>query len=351
MQENKNITFVVGLLLQGGAERVVVNLSGAMACQGKDVVILSYYDENSVYDLHPKVKLIKVQRETKSKNIIKNLAFIRRFFQKRQGTVYSFIAIFNMISIIAHIGLKSRLIVADRNDPNCIPADWIMRIIRNYLYRYADLIVVQTKKNAEYFRKRLKIPTKIIYNPLELNGKEGQALKTTKKNLIVSVGRLMPQKNQKMLIRAFHKVRMNFSTYQLIIFGEGDSREELEQLLEELELSDCVSLPGNCSNIYDEISFAKLFVISSDFEGMPNALVEAMGLGLPVLSTKVSGATDLIIDGVNGELVDVGNEAQLADRMMAILRDENLQNSYGKNAMKVCDNLNNKRIAEKWMEL
>lgn len=351
MQRNNNVTFVVGLLLQGGAERVVANLSSAMANQGKNVVILSYYDKDPAYDLHPRVRLIRVQRETRSKNIIKNIIFMRRYFRKRQGVIFSFIAVFNIVSIIAHMGLKSKLIVADRNDPNCIPESLLIRITRNYLYRFADLIVVQTKKNAVYFRKKLKTPIRIIYNPLELNGKEGQALRVAKEDLIVSVGRLMRQKNQKMMIRAFCEVHKKFPTYKLVIFGDGDFREELERLSEELGLLDYVRLPGNCTDIYDKISLARLFVISSDFEGMPNALIEAMGLGLPVISTKVSGATDLIIDGVNGELVDIGDEIQLAKRMAAILCDESLQIKYGRNAIKICDALNNKKIAEKWLKL
>ena len=351
MGNNKNITFVIGNLLQGGAERVVANLSGIMVEKGMDVTILSYYDKDSVYELHPAVKLIKIQRETGSTNILKNIIFMRQCFKQRQGKIYSFIAVFNMISIVAHFGLCSSLIVADRNDPNQIPRQSILRIMRNFLYRFSDLIIAQTKANGQYFRRRLSTPVEVIYNPLELGGRNGQALQTEKKDLIVSVGRLASEKNHKMLIKAFQKIHSAFSTYCLVIYGEGPLRAETEKMIAELKLSDCVQMPGNCPDIYDKIMPAKLFILSSDFEGMSNALVEAMGLGLPVISTKVSGATDLIRNGYNGELIDIGDADILAERIRVILSSADLQKKYGENASKICDALSLEKITEKWMNL
>lgn len=351
MNTNNNITFVIGNMLQGGAERVVANLSASMAEQGLDVVILSYYDEESVYALHPEVKLIKIQRETGSDNIVKNTACIRRYFKQRQGRIYSFLALFNILSVIAHTGLKSRLIVADRNTPDKDPKRLLLRIVRNFLYRFADLIVVQTEANGEYFRRRMSVPVERIYNPLELNGRNGQALQTEKKDLIVSVGRLDLQKNHKMLLHAFQKIHTRFPTYHLVIYGEGPLRAETKRLAEELGLPDCVHMPGNCADIYDRIMPAKLFVLSSDFEGMSNALVEAMGLGLPVISTKVSGAVDLIRNGYNGELVDVGDVDMLAERMRVVLSDAELQKKYGENAVEICEMLSMEKITEQWMNL
>lgn len=345
------ITFVVGLLLQGGAERVIANLSWEMAERGSNIVILSYYDKEPVYAIHPSIKLIKVQKETGSKNVIRNLLFMRKIFRQRKGVVYSFIAVFNMLSIIAHAGLQSKLIVADRNDPNRIPKQLFLRKLRNLLYRFSDVVVVQTGANAVYFERRIPTLVKVICNPLELGGKDGQALRTAKEDMIVTVGRLVGQKNHGMLIKAFQMAHDALPSYRLVIYGEGDRKGELEEMISYLGLSGCIDLPGNCSDIYDKISSAKLFVLTSNFEGMPNALAEAMGLGLPVVSTRVSGATDLIQNYENGELVDIDDHKELAEKMIRILRDEGLQRKYGENAKKICMGLNKKKITEEWMAL
>ena len=348
VSKNK-VTFVIGHLLQGGSERVVSNLSWEMSEMGMDVAILSYYAAEPVYELHPSVKLIEVQTETGSKNVLSNILFVRHIFKQRQGVIYSFIAVFNMISIVAHIGLKSKLIVADRNDPNCVPGKALIRAIRNFLYRFADCIVVQTSANADYFRKRKCRQVKVIYNPLDLFGKNGQSLKSEKKDVVVSVGRLVEQKNQEMMIKAFERVHRVLPSYKLIIYGDGDKRGELIEFIRKYALSDCIELPGNRKDIFDEISSAKLFALSSNFEGMPNSLVEAMGLGLPVISTKVSGATDLIKDRINGELVDIDDDRTLAERMIAILKDDELQIRYGEEAVKIADELSKNNITKEWI--
>lgn len=350
MTKKRRYTFFIGTLSQGGGERVVSILSKKMAEQGLSVNILLYYDRPIFYELDPRVTVTTVEKETGSKSVVKNIFWIRKYFEKSSDIVISFLAPFNMLALVSHYGLKSKIIVADRNDPRYIPANKVIRKVRDWLYRFANGVVVQTTHNQEYFGDTVKKKSIIIYNPIDLGDKAGVALRTQKEEKIVSVGRLMPQKNQLMLIDAFSRVHQKHPDYKLVIYGEGSFRDNLERRIEELNLNNCVFLPGSSTSVFDEIASARLFVLSSDYEGMPNALIEAMCLGLPCVSTKVSGATDLIRDGDNGSLIDVGDEDALYRRIKQMIEEEDLRNRYAHKATELNAELNVDKIMRQWMD-
>ena len=159
----------------------------------------------------------------------------------------------------------------------------------------------------------------------------------------------MPQKNQKMLIEAFASVLKKYPEYQLIIYGDGQGREGLEKLISERKLESRVLLPGSTTQLHEKIKSAELFVLSSDYEGMPNALIEAMCLGLPVISTKVSGATDLIKDHENGLLTEVGNQSELEAAMLELLENKELSAKLSKKAVELNEMLELSQIMEQWI--
>lgn len=350
IMKDKKIIFFIGTLGNGGAERVVSILSRHCVSLEIPVEIVLYYDEKPFYDIHPEVKITYIERETKSKNILKNLIWLRRYLIKNADIVISFLAQFNMIALTAAFGTKIPVIVADRNDPRHMPKQAPVRIARNWLYHLADVVVVQTRHNKDYFSKRLQKKCRIIYNPVDLQDKKGMAMRTEKKRRIVSAARLMKQKNQLMLIESFAKIKRDFPDYTLTIYGEGPFRDTLEVRIKELDLTDSVFLPGKVQNVFDCIADADLFVLSSDFEGMPNALIEAMCLGLPVISTKVSGATDLIEHGHNGLLSEVGNTQQLTECMHRMLADPELRLRCAGNALEINERLQVDGIVRQWLE-
>ena len=149
----------------------------------------------------------------------------------------------------------------------------------------------------------------------------------------------MPQKNQKMLFRAVKTVLEKYPEYQLVIYGEGPMREELEGYAKELGIEKYISLPGSMADVHDRIKDAEIFVLSSNFEGMPNALIEAMCLGLPVISTKVSGATDLIKDYENGLLTELNDQKELETAMIEMIENPDLAEKLAKNAIELNDSL------------
>ena len=186
--------------------------------------------------------------------------------------------------------------------------------------------------------KALQKKIEVIYNPIFLEDHlVGSSLTTEKQKLIISIGRLETQKNQKMLIRAFSIFERNHPDYQLVIYGEGSQRGELEGLVSELNLTGRVLLPGVVKNVFECLQKAEVFVLSSYFEGMPNTLLEAMCIGVPSVSTKVSGAVDLIEDGKNGYLTEIDDCNMLASRIELLADDPELRFKIGERSSHLYD--------------
>ena len=351
INNKKRLVIFCGTLQAAGAERVISILAKHLLVCGYHTEILLYRNQPVFYSLPVGLNIISVEKETGSKNIFKNLLWMRKFFKQRADIVISFLAPFNMLALLTNLGLKSKIIVADRNDPRHIPSNFFLRKLRDILYLLADSVVLQTKRNKEYFNGKIQAKSAVIYNPVDLGQKQGQALRTAKKDKIVCVGRLIPQKNQKILLEAFARIKENFPSYNIVFYGQGPLKNFLQDKAKQLVLSDKVQFAGNIKNIFDEISDAKLFVLTSDFEGMPNALIEAMCLGLPVISTDVSGARELIENGKSGFIVTKNSPKELAEIMQKVLLDNLLQKQLAQQAVKLNDILKSSRILEQWAKL
>lgn len=347
----KRYMFFIGTLGNGGAERVISILSDYMAEQGMDVEILTYYDRPLFYQINPKVKVTAVEKCTGKKNKLLNILWIRRYFRKHARIVLSFLAPFNIISVAAKIGSRVPVVVADRNDPAKVPTSWGIRKLRDFIYIFADEVVVQTEKNKSYFNRIVQKKTVVIYNPVDMKEYTGSALGSLKDSLIISAGRLIEQKNQKMLLEAFANILSEYPKYKLCVFGEGSYRGALETKICELGIEKNVFLPGSTTELYEKMKEAELFVLCSNYEGMPNALIEAMCLGLPVISTKVSGATDLIRNGENGMLVEIGDVQGLTDAMKKMLSDKERRKNMAEEAAKISESLLPEHIFAQWQEV
>lgn len=347
--KNGKITFFIATLCSGGAERVVSILSNELVNRGYEVEVLMYFNEPVFYPINDRVEVSSVMDQTKSKNLFRNIVWLRSHFRNNASIVVSFLAKFNMVALVATLFTGIPVIVSERTDPR--RGSRLYRLIRDALYHISKHIIVQSQSGKAYFSKRLKSKMTVIYNPIDVKNYAGKALQTPKEKIVVSVGRLIPVKNQKMMILAFSNILHQFPDYKLIIYGEGECRGELEELIKYLGLEDHVLLPGNEKDIFRKLISAELFVLSSDFEGMPNALLEAMCVGLPVISTKVSGAVDVIEDGINGRLVEKNDAAQLASAIASILSDGSKRNQYAARAADIMDLVSVKRIIPQWTEL
>lgn len=344
------VLFFISSLEEGGAQRVVSILSNELVKRDFDVEILEYFNEKDFYDLDSKIKITSVIENTKSTNKKTNTKWIKKYFKNSADVIISFLAPFNMMAILANKGNDVPLIVADRNDPRKVPSNFIVRKLRDYLYTKADGVVLQTNDNLSYFNKRIQKNSVVIVNPFDIKDKNGIALTASKENVIVNVARLEKQKNQKMLIEAFNELKDELNDYRLEIYGEGNYRKELEALIKTLNLQNKVILKGEQDDILNKIKTAKLFVLSSNYEGMPNSLIEAMCIGLPVISTRVSGSNELIENENNGLLIDINNKEQLKNTIKKILNDSNYSNNLANNATKICEIVDSNVVVDKWID-
>ena len=348
MNENRKLIIFDGTLEKGGAERVISIISKRMITAGINVEIVLYYNRSIYYEIDPRINIVSVEKEIGSTNMMYCMHWLRSYFKKNAYCIISFLAPFNMVAIVSNLATGIPLIVADRNDPRRVPERFITRKIRDILYLFADGVVLQTTYNQKYFSKKIQTKSVVIFNPIELGDKTGYAKKVAKSKKIVTVGRLMEQKNQIMMIEAFASFHQQYPDYKLYIYGEGPMRTSLEYIIKKYNVVDSVFLEGQVDDVIGSISDAEVFLLTSNYEGMPNALIEAMCLGLPVISTSVSGATDLIIDGKNGFLVNCGDVVMLTKRMIQLVSSKQLRDQFSSNALLLSEKLRSDDIFLQW---
>lgn len=338
-----SIIFVTGAMSRGGAERVISLLSKEYADMGWQVRIVMLLHNRVEYTLHPDVEVINLSDERK--NVLRLVYKLRCYIKKnRPDVVVSFMAPICAIAGLACYRQKVRLVLSERIDPAAENRNPAFEALLNILYAKSQVTVMQTKRAMNYFSKAVQRNSVIIPNPISVS----EYASMEKRKRIVSVGRLMPQKNQAMLIDAFSTFYKSHSDYVLDIYGEGPLEESLCKQIERLGLSDAVTLRGNVPNIHEHISDAEAFVLSSDYEGMSNALLEAMMMGLACISTNCAGSDEVIVDGENGLLIPVGDTEGLTYAMMRLIEDKGLRNNIEGNARKVSERYSTEKVLVKW---
>lgn len=344
------IVFVIASLNSGGAERVIANLANCFAAQ-KDEIELILFNDVRYYELDERVKVHIIKEE--KRGVLYVLDASRRLRKELMRidpeVVVSFLTEINVLSILASIGATWKLIVSERNNPYIMPRKKYYRWLRSVLYPFCDAFVFQTKQAQEYFVKSIQRRSRVIHNPIG-HVEESHSSVNKKTFEIVSVGRLEPQKNFALLINTFKQFHDKYSNSTLTIYGEGHLRDDLENQIKSLSLEEAVTLPGNQKNVIELISDKSVFVLSSDYEGMSNALMEAMAVGLPCVSTDcpIGGSSELIQDHVNGLLVSVGNSEELLQALMELYEDHELRNKLGNKAREILSTHSPEKISLEW---
>lgn len=352
MDKKKRIIICSLTLQYGGAERVISVLLKELTRYYESVELLLYYDGEMSYELPLDVKVTVVENKTHTTNKIKNMFWIRRYLHDNADCVISFLASLNVLILSALMGTRIYKVVSDRSDPYRVPANVFLRKARDLLYLTADAVVIQTGKSYGYFSAVIQKKARIIHNPTSVKREErGLALRTKKQDLVVCVGRLIAVKDPFVLLSAFEMFHKRFPSYRLIWFGEGEMRGEMERWVTQKGLGGCISLPGNRKDIVHETSSAKMFVMMSKYEGMPNALIEAMSIGLPCICTRIAGAEELIETEKNGILVPVGGIKECCEAMMRLAENEEYAERLGRNAVEVAEALDVENIMKQWMEI
>lgn len=347
------ITIFISGVTGGGAEKVACAIASYLANKGHDVELLTMTDEEATYPLDNRVSRCCLLKEKERKNFFVNntirlVRFVKYLLRNRCDAYLAMLPT-NITTILAMRFLASaKVIAAERANPASYSEGKQKKLIA--LAPKADGWVFQTTGQKKWYdihsqlKKAIVIPNAI--NPDVLK----QHITTERHKTIVTAGRLTNQKNHELLIEAFSKIADKHKDYNLVIYGEGPNRAKLTKQITNLNLSNMISLPGYSPNVMANVSQASMFVLSSDFEGMPNALMEAMAMGVPSISTDCAGggARYLIDNERNGVLVPINDAAALAAAMDRVLSDKEFAEQLGNEAHKLCETLAPDVIYGRW---
>lgn len=341
------IIFVTSTLISGGSERVISLLANHFAEKGNNVEVVCLKEPIVFYPLRDDVKISFAEKEV-GKSLLSKIKWLRhRVIEEKPDVVVSFMILVYLTTLFSLMGVNVPIVTSERNDPGSF--SWWKRVLRKILLPRATCHVVQTQKIKDYYTEGIKRKTVIIGNPV--TNKVFDVQPVEKKDVIINVARLFPQKNQQMLIRAFHSIKDQIPTYKLKIFGEGPGRQSLQVTIDSLQLTDKVLLCGRSERVLEEMNSSKIFVLSSNHEGLSNAMIEAICIGLPIVSTKVSGTEELIENGVNGILTDVGDEKQMAEALLRVAKDDSLRNIMETANRKKAVQFKEDKVLEQWENL
>ena len=337
----------------GGCERVIAQIANTLSDEGVECKILTQYAHRSFYPLGEKVQLETLldRNSCSGKDIPKIFLKLRRIVKKEKPDVV--LAMPDMVNVWSGIflrGTRIPLVVSERNDPARFPENSWKRKLRNPAYKNVNGFVFQTAQQRAYFPEEIQKRSIVLDNPMDCSAFPLREQDCTEKT-VVSVGRLSAQKNHELLLKAFGLFHKDHSDWKLIVYGEGCERARLEELGKSIA-EGSVLFPGEVHDVPYRIRNAGMFVLSSNYEGMPNALMEAMALGIPCISTNcpIGGPESLILDGENGILVPPADEKAMADAMERIAEDTGFANRIGKKAAEIRERLEVRRVVGRWKD-
>lgn len=370
----KHLLFVTLSLTKGGAERVISNMCNDFFIEKGKVTIISLMKAEPEYALDERIRFITLdEREQDYRKSMPVRFLTRRGRCKRllrslyqevgvPDCVISFLPEPNMILCSLKKCLRAPLIISVRNDPRVEYASKVKYAMMCLLYPRSDGYVFQTEQAKDYFgfSQHIIKQSVIIPNPLakefveaskdaetaesretenHCEARTSEVKDHEKTYRVLAVGRLEKQKNYPLMLEAFADFHEKYPNSSLTIYGEGAERKELEAWICERGLEKCICLPGISDHIRECMEQADLFLMSSVYEGMPNALMEAMAMGLPVISTDCpcGGPAYLIENGRNGFLVPLGDGAKecFAEMMGRLYEDAELAETIAEAAREI----------------
>ena len=344
------IALLISSLSGGGAERVTSNIANYLYNHDNNITLITMSDIRDTYEVSNSINRVYLLHDNERKNKVYN-AFLRykrlkKFVIENQDIDCYIVMLPKLSFMLATLKkhMNAKLIFSERNNPKSYPL--YKRCMMKYVQKKCDGLVVQTKVIAKWYNVKNSIIIPNAINKGVLIKKERKDIK----NKIVAVGRLEKQKNYPMMIKAFSIFSKNNPNYTLEIYGQGKLENELKELSKELCIDDKVIFRGYVQNVSEKIIDAKMFVMTSNFEGMPNALIEAMCLGIPCIATDCDGggARELINNMENGILIDKNDIKSLISSMYELTSNPKLYAIISKNVVKINKTLDYESIYEKW---
>lgn len=355
--QEKHVVLFISALRKGGAERVMVNLAGFLHGKGIQVTMVTQYLCENEYELPEGIPRLfsEITEEEKTGRRMGDLLArhrkLRRIWKElHPDCILSFIGKNNIMAVQASLFTGIPVVVSVRGEPGSEYYSKMMRLMAKTLFLAAAGVIVQTHDAMNFFPPYIQKKAVMLKNPLNLAFVRPR-FEGKRDGRIVSVGRMDSNKNHEMLLRAFAEIADEFPQASLTVYGEGECREKLLALAGEMGLSMRTNFPGAVTDIADRIYTSSIFVLSSGHEGMPNALLEAMCLGIPSISTDCpcGGPKELIRDGENGFLIPVGDEKALEDRLRILLSDSERAERIGMQASRLLEEYRPEKVNEEWL--
>lgn len=355
---HRRLTLVIHSLNGGGAERTLAAMANHWAQAGDEVTLMTLASsEDDVYELSASVNRVCLAGMQESSNLLlavinnfRRLYRLRRAIRDANGdAVISFTDKMNVLTLLACAGLRQRVVISERVDPRRHPIGRSWSFLRRWTYPWCDTLVVQTEGVRNYFRRFVpESKVRVIANaaPEPANA---PAEHLPRKPWIVASGRLEKQKGFDLLIKGFGKVVGKHRDWKLKILGDGSQRESLADLIHALGLAQSIELCGWVESPDTWLRQAELFVLSSRYEGFPNALLEAMAAGVPAISFDCeSGPSEIIRHEIDGLLVPTDDVQQLAQAMDRMILNPQERAACGQRALEVTERFSRERFFQCW---
>ncbi len=336
-------------MVGGGTERIVSLLANEYVKRGIDTSVLIFAGNTVEYPLDPRVEVV-IAGGPSGGNLgirLKRIKFMRQYYRKNKDcAIFAFSVMGAVFSSIATIGQRHWTLVSERSNPD----EYDPKRIRDFFYRRADKVVLQTYDVLKSFDRKIQAKAVVIPNPIDPTLPPVYTGVRQKK--ICCAARLEPGKDHKTMLRAFHAFRKDFPEYTLEIYGKGSLERELKAMAKELGIDEKVHFHGFCPTVREEIRDHAMYILSSKFEGISNALIETMSMGMPVIATDcpVGGTRMCIRDHVNGIMVPVENPNALAEAMKELASNEELARKIARNAAKLRERFSIEKIAGQFLD-
>ena len=350
--ERKTIAFYIGSLTRGGAEHVMVNLASFFCTRGYKVYLVTKLIEEPEYEVPEGVTRILAditqdeESDSRICNLLRRISKLRNIWKDiKPDIIISFIKKNNLMAIASSRGLSIPVAVSIRSDPARELQGKLFRYLSFFMFGFADGIIMQTNRAVGFLPNRLKKKAIVLPNSVSVSGLES-ALHTKRKKDIVCVGRIDDNKNQRMLIRAFDEIKNDNPEWSLHLYGDGELRKELEERYSQ----DRIVFHGHTEDVSKYINDASIFVLPSKREGMPNALIEAMCLGLACIATDCpcGGPADLIENNKNGILIPVDDKKALTEQLTKLISDNRFREKIGNNARYISERFDPGIVNRRW---
>lgn len=360
ISDHHHLTMVISDLSSGGAQRVLSMLANSWAANGKKICVVTLSGlESDFFNLDPQITRIPLSITNRTHNLfqkifrnIDRIIILRKALRNSYSPiVVSFIGTTNILTILASLWLRKRVVICERNDPAAQSLGFFWNPLRRFIYPHADVITVNSYKNLTKLEKYIS-HNKLRYIPNPLIVKTHPTNLMNDQKIILCVGRLTYQKAYDILLRAFSIVVKNIPEWNLVVIGKGELEVELKNLADDLGISNNISWIGEVNDPYQYYQKASIFSLASRYEGTSNAMLEAMSIGIPVIvSSTSSGCLEYVENEITGLVFPNEDYESLAQSILRLIQDFSLSRRLGEAGREKVKENEISKVINKWEQV